>query len=663
MAIRKPKPPTKKEARKLDEIRALIDSGQVNEALMIARSLAKSSSNLIEVWDYWVEIGAKTDNYYLTWYGSRELVKMEPDDPAHYFNAIMSALYLGMTYEAYEFINLYDKCFPIDGDNDNLALYENVDIDGRIAKMRTAIMEQLESNEKKNAASEKPITVSHQELAIFDRGRILVTYGEYAEGRTHLTQIIKAHPEWIPPRNNLALGYFMQGDYDKAQSVIEENLTIEPRDYFALCMRIQFVMRRGQFEEAHTLADALLQDEPKDQFSTHKLIETLAHLERYEDIVARYEQIDPDHLFEHDPDSIQTRHLAAVAYVHSGQPDKARAEWKKIPRHSHLKAIANANLSDLKKPVGEQNGAWPFDLQYWILPDWLEQLYRALEIGAKRDDKQTAGLLEKLTNRLPYLLTACQILLRCGSPDGREFVLHMAQFIPVPGLVDFALGQMGTDAQRIKAAQFASQHDLIKKGQTLPVYVKGKQTEIISLNFEIYSGTIQKDYNKTIMALLAEIHETLMRGRFKSALEAVDEALAKYDHVPSFWNYKQVALTQLNRQEEAKQNLEAMLQRFPDYFFARIEKANLLNQEGQLDEAQDILSDLMQADRLHTSEFVALASIQIQVLMARGETEGAKQWLTLWQDAVPGSVPPEVKRMVESGGKNIWQRLANIGKR
>src|SRR3970282_248645 len=103
---------------------------------------------------------------------------------------------------------------------------------------------------------------------------------------------------------------------------------------------------------------------------------------------------------------------------------------------------------DLKKPVGERNGAWPFPFFQWIPQAWIKQMIRS---ASKRSEEAMTREMSKLLDKNPALRAILPILLERGDPTGREFALRTASQLGLPILADFARSQNGTDQDRIAA--------------------------------------------------------------------------------------------------------------------------------------------------------------------------------------------------------------------
>ena len=90
--------------------------------------------------------------------------------------------------------------------------------------------------------------------------------------------------------------------------------------------------------------------------------------------------------------------------------------------------------------------------------------------------------------------------------------------------------------------------------------------------------------------------------------------------------------------------------RDPDYLFGRINMASYYLDEGNLEEAREMLTPLLSRQRLHVTEFTALCQIQIELCRAEGHLDGARSWLNIWEQLDPD----------HPGLKHFRRRLAPV---
>jgi hypothetical protein len=63
--------------------------------------------------------------------------------------------------------------------------------------------------------------------------------------------------------------------------------------------------------------------------------------------------------------------------------------------------------------------------------------------------------------------------------------------------------------------------------------------------------------------------------------------------------------------------------------------ANMATIEGDFERAERYLAPLCRQQRLHITEFSALAAAQIRLLLGRGALIDARNWLDMWRNIDP----------------------------
>ena len=94
---------------------------------------------------------------------------------------------------------------------------------------------------------------------------------------------------------------------------------------------------------------------------------------------------------------------------------------------------------------------------------------------------------------------------------------------------------------------------------------------------------------------------------------------------------------------EAKQILQDLHKRFPDYFFARTSLAQLAILDGRPDDAQEMIQPLMTQTRQHLSEAMALASVNAEIAIAKNRLDSARISLGMMQQLDEND--PRVRRL------------------
>jgi tetratricopeptide (TPR) repeat protein len=252
--------------------------------------------------------------------------------------------------------------------------------------------------------------------------------------------------------------------------------------------------------------------------------------------------------------------------------------------------------------------------------------------------------LERFVRETPEFLAVAPILLERGDPYSRQFVLNVASYIPVPGLREFALSSHGSDHDRMEASRYATEQGLLPRGKPVLMYNRGKQQELMLMNYEIHGETQRADMPKPARRLMEQSVAAVRQGNFEEALRLAQEGLKIAPDAAPLMNGVAAALVGLGRMEEMEAVVRRTAELHPDYLFGRCGMARLCIEEGKLDEAQGWLEPLLERPRLHFSEFNAICVAQIELLIARGQMDGARSWLAIWEQADPDAAPIPIYR-------------------
>jgi predicted Zn-dependent protease len=470
-------------------------------------------------------------------------------------------------------------------------------------------------------------------------------------------QLLKARPDFVPARNNLAEAYFRQGHYAQAIEQARLVLAAQPGNVHALGNLTRFLVLAGRADEAASVAERLRAARPADPEQWAKVAEALSILGDDAGVleaVAAWRASGTRALPEA---AALLEHLAAVAACRQGREDAARASWRKALQSVPGYPLARTNLDDLDQPVGERHAPWPYPLSFWLPQALFEKLvYRVKSRRGQKDEnvrKEVRGFLQAH----PEVECLAPLLLDRGDPGGRTFALGLALQADTPALQaalrDFALGQRGPDEQRLEAARVAQRAGLL----TSPVrlWIRGEWAEHHLLDFELTFEPENK-HTPQVRKLAQKANDHLTAGNGVEAERLLRQGLAQEPDAPDLHNNLAMALEVQGRRSEAHAMIRQIHTRFPDYWFGKVGVAQLLTKEGKLDEAEAILKPLRAVHQLHASEFAALAMAMIDLLLARNFMDGARSWLRIWEDQLPDhyALDSYRDRIERSSGRRRW---------
>ncbi|NJM40623.1 MAG: tetratricopeptide repeat protein [Anaerolineae bacterium] len=302
-----------------------------------------------------------------------------------------------------------------------------------------------------------------------EQAQVYLSQGHYAQGRRLCEELIRARPDFVSAYNNLSLLHYADGRYEDAIDVAKRALEINPQNVHALSNLTRFYCLSGRLGEARTTANQL-QQLP----TTANVDLAIKKAEAFSfvgddqvvlDGVLAVEQAWPDDKRDQ-LDNPFLWHLGGVAAMRLGDEKTARRLWGRALSISPGFELAQENLDELSLPIGERHTAWPFSLGYWmrrvILDALIAETSATAHTSIRTDDDDTPHLAkatQRVLRKYPDLQTLVPMLLQRGDPQGRELALMVAQMSKTPAMLnalrDFALGQFGPDAMRMKAGQLA----------------------------------------------------------------------------------------------------------------------------------------------------------------------------------------------------------------
>lgn len=140
---------------------------------------------------------------------------------------------------------------------------------------------------------------------------------------------------------------------------------------------------------------------------------------------------------------------------------------------------------------------------------------------------------------------------------------------------------------------------------------------------------------KNIEPLATKAWQLIRDGDGASAESLLDKAIKLCPDHPSLVYNRAVAIQVQGREDEATFLVRELHARDPDYLFARVRLAEKAVGDHDFQAARELLNPLMNRSRFHHSEYAAFCHLHISLLFAEGESEGARQWLELWEDIAP----------------------------
>jgi tetratricopeptide (TPR) repeat protein len=476
--------------------------------------------------------------------------------------------------------------------------------------------------------------------AVHERVQVHLERGEFEQTVTLADELLQSYPRCGAAWNNAALALFQLGDVAGARARVLKVLEFAPDNLHALAGLVRYELLLGHPAEARETAARLQALKVNRDDGWLKIAEALSYLGDDEGVLRAVGRGRESPAYREPTLAALLEHLAAVAHYRLGDEAEARRCWERSLQRTPHFDTARDNLEDLRRAPGKRHAPWAFSLPYWLPPSTHKELVDGLALlgaGRKREAEYREEVRAFLA-RHPELEEVLLCLLDRGDPQGRQWALSLSGLARTPrllaGLRDFALSQRGPDDMRHQAARFANEANLLPAGP-VRLWLQGEWREILLLSFEI-TPEPKKVHSAEVEALLAEAWEAQTQGEHARAEPLLRQALEREPDAPDLMNNLALSLEELGQHEESHALRQAIETRHPDYFSGRVARARTAVRQGRLDDAAEMLKSLQREKKMHTSEFSALAMLGIEYALARKQRPGAQQWLSMWEQVVPG---------------------------
>lgn len=521
-----------------------------------------------------------------------------------------------------------------------------------IARQVRKQIKQLESMEKEALANlgltgPEGLDIARQH----ERGQVYLEQGEYREARQAEEIVLERDPDFIPARNNLSLISWMEKNADLAIAIAQEVLERDPDNIHALSNLIHFLVLSGDTDRAKPYAERLKMSHADAWDGWTKKVEGLSYLGDDAGVVEVWQQAQAEKI-ETAAASAQFFHLSAVALARMGEEKKAIAEWKRALARNPGLLIAKENLKDIRNPIGQRHGAWPFAWRQWLLPDTAEKFQKLMTttVTSQKLDKMInqSKKMNKVLNKFgdffkshSDFVAMLPRLLERGGPDGQDFLVSTIEQIKTPELIailkDFALGQSGPDRMRFQAAKLAEETNLMSAG-TVSLWMGGEWRDMMLKTFTFHEESPNR-HSEAVEALAEPAFLLLQQGGKAQAIEAerlLREAIAlTTEAAPDLMNNLAMSLSQQGRDDEADALNRDIVARYPDYIFASVNLAQQYLTEGDLEATEEILKPFLSCDRFHVLEFGGFSAVYIGLLVAKKQQDAARAWFDVWEKVCP----------------------------
>ena len=323
----------------------------------------------------------------------------------------------------------------------------------------------------------------------------------------------------------------------------------------------------------------------------------------------------------------------------------------------------------MRQPPGKRWGPSYFDLRDWLSQT---QLYEIREIAARvktvGEEERAVESLRQLEQRLlakyPEFERAIPAMLNLGNEESQRFAVMLAQQSRLPALKevlrDYACGPRGNDEIRFQVLTRLKEQGY-PFASPVSMYTKGALQQIELLTFEITDEpTVPEGRTDETCEMLDNAITALHEGDGIRAEGILRQVRQHEPEQPDVLNNLAMALQLQNRMDEADLIINELNEKYPDYFFGKINKANRFIRLKQYDEALNILVELHRDNRLHRTEFLALVKSLIRVYVEKQDHASANRWLGMLRQYEPDNPNLESLEQYVSRRENLrpfWKKI------
>lgn len=486
-----------------------------------------------------------------------------------------------------------------------------------------------------------------------ERAQTYLQQRNYPQAKIAAKEVIKLKSDFAPAYNNLSLIAFLSENISEAIKISQQVLEFQPDNIHALANLVHYYASQGEFAPAQAFAEKIKTSQAAAADFWSKKAEAFSYVGDDEGIIELYNEYQTNSGDRDEPNGLFF-HLVAVAFTRHDRIKEARNLWKTALDSSISQDLAQTNLSDLNRPVGMRHAPWAFPLGQWIQQSTIPVLGQILNqaIASVKDSSTTESesqAIQKFLRDRPEINKLIPTLLHLGDPQGREFAFRLAIAAKTPdtyqALQEFALSKNGPDEMRHRAAIAVSDTGVFGE-EPVRLWLGGEWREVALIAYEFYDEPDYK-HSRNVTKLLSEAI-TLMKTREPENFVPAEEKLLaalQLEDTPDLHQNLALVYANTNRQEQALNLYQEIMERFPDYVMARLAFVNHLINTNKLDEAEPILKKLMNRRRFHFHDFAKFSHTYIEFYLAKKEPEPAKSWLQMWENVDPDN--PDMK---------VWKR-------
>lgn len=256
----------------------------------------------------------------------------------------------------------------------------------------------------------KELDVEHKLIAKHEKSKYCLEEGKFLEATRLLEEMVEEYPHFLAARNNLALGYYYLGQFDRAMSVLQEILRMDNANLHALCNLAVFYRHKGKDKEVGHLINGLKKIYPIQIDHIYKLAITLGILGEDERAYQLFKMLYKRGLICED---ISLYHFLAVAAFNTRKKQLAKKYWQKLKQIETNRRIAEFYL----QAVDDES----FCLENRRLPYHYQLPY---DVQFKQKEWMLSGTIPQDILNDPLIRSSLFWTLRTGNRETKIQVLH-----------------------------------------------------------------------------------------------------------------------------------------------------------------------------------------------------------------------------------------------
>jgi Flp pilus assembly protein TadD len=609
----------------LERANKLIEAGNFLEALDDLKELADRAPNRAEVFEAWFFAAMKLEDHHEILEPAIRLAELQPHVPEHHYNLISAYQQNILPALALQTGRYFVSRWP------NLELGHNIH---ELVEDMTALLY------KEAVKYRLPEDCWLEVMVLHERVQVALKLNQFEETRRLATQLIALAPNFPSSYNNRSLAAWAEGDAEAAIADAQRLLELEPQNVHALSNLTRFLRLTNRPVEAREMAERLRTAESPNLDVWTKKAEAFSYLADDATVLQIAEDADKaDALWGKYADPF-LMHLAGVAAARLGDEKKAQKLWQEALKRAPSLARARANLEDFEKPLGEGEGPSPFEMADWLPPNLFEDFVKSIEPAAKSNNENAIkAATRNYLQKHPQIVSLVPVLLERGDPQAREFALRLAQMAEtsesLAALKDFMHSPNGPDKLRYEALRFLQTSGVVKNGDRLSFWSKGRQTEIMAMNYRVDDEPYEK-LPRQARELLAEGIKALRDDDPERGEQFLLQALAEAPNSASIQYNLSLSEVLRGNVKKAKAMLQAITARHPKYVFAFCQLALIALANDRLDEALEIFNRISGIEHFHYEEFANYCKARmLYSILAEQEREAAQHWFDMWEQMLP----------------------------